>query len=707
MKLRLKLLLPLLIGPVVTLAASDVLTYHNDNARTGQNPNETVLTLANVNSAAFGKLFVVSVDGLVDAQPLVVSAVSLPGLGARDILLVATEHASLYAFDANSGTRFWQISLLGAGETPSDDHGCPQVTPEIGITATPVVDRSSGPDGAVYAVAMSKDASGNYFQRLHALDLTTGGELFGGPRTIQATFSGTGDNSSGGNVIFDPGQYKERPGLLLLNHVVYTSWSSHCDYRPYTGWVMGYDETTLGQVSVLNLTPNGNEGSVWASGAGPAADTIGNIFLLAANGTFDTTFDSLGFPTQHDYGNAFLKLSTSGSTLAVADYFNMFDTVNESNADEDLGSGGAMLLPDMLDGSGRTRHLAVGAGKDRNIYLTDRDNMGKFSPAGNNALYQEVPGALGGPEFGAPAYFNGAIYYGAQDDNLAAFKFLNATLVATPASKTNLAFGFPGTTPSISANGTASGIAWAAENGSPATLHVYDANDLSRELYNSNQATGGRDQFGAGNKFITPTIANGKVYVGTTSGVGVFGLLASAPADFSLSLATGSSSSATVTAGQKATYDLTLAGMRGFIGTVALACSGAPALAICTAGPNSVTLSGTGTTNVTVTVTTQARSTTARRPLFSAPPARTPLAAIAFLVSSLTLALGRRTAARRRAQLALAAVLLPMMALASCGGGGSGSSGTPTGTYPLTVTGNFISGSTNLTHNISLTLTVD
>jgi hypothetical protein len=707
MKLRVNLVLLLLVCPAVTLTASDVLTYHNDNARTGQNLGETILTPGNVNSTAFGKLFVVSVDGLVDAQPLVVSAVSLPGQGTHDVLLVATEHASLYAFDADTGTILWQVSLLGSGETPSDDHGCYQVTPEIGITATPVVDRSSGPNGAVYAVTMSKGASGNYFQRLHALDLTTGRELFGGPRMIQVTFPGTGANSSGGNVIFDPGQYKERPGLLLLNHVVYTAWSSHCDQQPYTGWVMGYDEATLGQVSALNLTPNGSDGAVWASGAGPAADANGNIFLLAANGTFDTALDSLGFPTQRDYGNAFLKLSTSVSTLAVADYFNMFDTVSESNADQDLGSGGALVLPDMTDGSGRTRHLAVGAGKDANIYLADRDNMGKFSPADNNALYQELPGALGGPEFGAPAYFNGAIYYGAQGDNLVAFKFSSAKLVATPASRTSLAFGFPGTTPSISANGTTSGIVWAAENGNPAVLHAYDANNLLSELYNSNQAAGGRDQFGAGNKFITPTIANGKVYVGTTSGVGVFGLLASAPADFSLSVAAGSSSIATVTAGQETSYNLALAGMRGFAGAVMLVCSGAPALTTCTASPNPVTLSGTSTANVTVTVRTTARSTTERQPLFPLPPVRTPLVAIVFalLVSSLIVALRWRSGARRQAALALAAVLLLLMALASCGGGGN--PGTPVGTYPLTVTGTFVSGSTSLTHRISLTLTVD
>ncbi len=364
--MKLKLLVLLFIYLAVAAAATDVLTWHNDNARTGQNLNEKILTLANVNSASFGKLFVVSVDGLVDAQPLVVSAVSLPGQGTHDLLLVATEHASDYAFDAATGAPLWHVSLLGTGESPSNDRGCSQVTPEIGVTATPVVDRSSGPNGAVYVVAMSKDSSGNYFQRLYALDLSTGAELFGRPKNIEASYPGSGDNSSGGNVVFDPKQCKERPGLLLRNHVVYTAWSSHCDIRPYTGWVMGYDETILAQVSVFNLTPNGNDGSVWASGAGPAADTNGNIFFLVANGTFDTSLDALGFPSQRDYGNAFVKLSTSGNSLAAADYFNMFDTVNESNNDEDLGSGGgAMLLPDMTDAQGRTLHLKelrIGAG---------------------------------------------------------------------------------------------------------------------------------------------------------------------------------------------------------------------------------------------------------------------------------------------------------------------------------------------------------
>jgi hypothetical protein len=501
-----------------------VTTYHNDNGRSGQNAGETILTPNNVNSSNFGKLFVISVDGKVDAEPLYLTQVSIPNQGMHNVLYVATEHASVFGFDADSGAPLWQASMLGAGETTSDDHGCGQVTPEIGVTSTPVIDPKAGLHGTIYVVAMSKDGSGNYHQRLHALDVTTGMEEFGGPREIQASFPGTGDNSSGGNVIFAPGQYEERASLLLLNGVVYTAWTSHCDFRPYTGWIMGFNQSTLAQVSVLNVTPNGNEGSVWMSGAGLAADSSGNIFLLDANGTFDTALDANGFPSQGDFGNAFLKISTANQGLAVADYFEMFNQGAENGSDEDLGSGGALVLPDLTDSSGQTRHLAVGAGKDSNIYVVDRDAMGKFNPNANN-IYQEIQGALSGSVFSMPAYFNNTVYYGAVGDNIKAFAISNAKLAGAPASQTGNAFGYPGATPSISANGTSNAIAWAAENGGTAVLHAYDATNLSHELYNSNQTSGGRDQFGLGNKFITPMITNGKVYVGTTNGVGVFGLL--------------------------------------------------------------------------------------------------------------------------------------------------------------------------------------
>src|SRR5579871_2320191 len=502
-----------------TATATDVLTYHNDNARTGQNLTETILTPSNVNSSTFGKLFVLSTDGKVDAEPLYVSKVSVTS-GTHNLLIVASEHGSVYAFDADSGAPIWTVSTIQAGETTSDTHSCGQVSPEIGITATLVIDRNAGPHGTVYVVAMSKNGS-QYFQRLHALDLTTGAEEFNGPQTIHAAVPGTGDNSSGGMVVFDPGQYKERVGLLLLNGVVYTGWASHCDIRPYTGWLMGYDQKTLAQVSLLNLTPNGNAGSFWNSGAGPAADSNGNIFALMANGTFDTTLDSKGFPNQGNFGNAFLRITTANRQLSVVDYFASFNVPSEDSVDEDLGSGGALLLPDMIDSTGTTRHLAVGGGKDAHIFVVDRDNMGKFSPANNSAVYQDLSGALGGGVFSMPAYFNGVVYYGAVGDSLKAFPLTKALLAASASSHSATTFAFPGTTPSISANGSSNGIVWAAENASTAVLHAYDPTDLSHELYNSNQASSGRDHFGAGNKFITPMIVNGKVYVGTTNGVGV------------------------------------------------------------------------------------------------------------------------------------------------------------------------------------------
>ena len=504
-------------------ATTDVLTYHNDIARTGQNLTETTLTTASVTSAKFGKLGFYPVDGLVDAEPLYASNTVIPGNGTHNVLIVPTENDSVYAFDADSGATIWQVTTLGTGEVPSDNRGCGQVSPEIGVTSTPVIDRSQGPNGAVYVVAMSKDGSGAYHQRLHALDLALGTELFGGPVEIQAAYPGTGDNSNGTSVVFDPAQYKERAALLLLNGVIYTSWASHCDARPYTGWIMGYSESTLAQTSVLNVTPNGNEGAIWMAGDGLAADASGNIYFLDANGDFDLTLDANGFPSDGDYGNAFMKLSTSGGQLAVADYFEMDNEAAENGSDTDLGSGGEMLLPDLTDGSGNTRHLAVGAGKDGNLYVVNRDDMGKFS--GNNSnIYQELAGALPGGVWAMPAYFNNTVYYGSVGSPIQAFSIGNAKLSATATAKTANSFGYPGATPSVSANGAGNGIVWAVENTNPAVLHAYNAGTLN-ELYNSNQASGGRDQFGGGNKFITPMIVNGKVFVGTTNGVAVFGLL--------------------------------------------------------------------------------------------------------------------------------------------------------------------------------------
>jgi hypothetical protein len=515
-----------LIGMAAVLALdgqTGVLTWHNDDARTGQNLRETILTPANVNVAGFGKLFTIAADGKVDAQPLYVPALAIPGQGMFNVLYIETEHGSAYAFDADTGAQLWHVSLLGDNETPSDDRGCGQVTPEIGITSTPAIDPYRGPHGTLYAIAMSKSASRQYHQRLHALDLATGAEEFGGPIDIQATYAGSGAEGAGGVQTFDPKQHKERPGLAVAGGIVYTSWGSHCDIAPYTGWVIGYDEATLAQVSVLNLTPNGSDGGIWASGAGPAFDAAGNFYLLMGNGTFDTALDARGFPVNGDYGNAFVKLSPTGTTLSIADYFTMYNTGTESSTDVDLGSGGAMLLPPLLDANGQPRDLAVGAGKDGHIYVVDRNNLGKYH-ANTNAVYQELPAALSGSVYSSPAWFNGTLYYGASGDNLKAFAFSNGAFGMPPSSQSATAFGYPGATPAISANGFTNAIVWAAENATTAVLHAYDASNLSKELYNSNQAPGGQDNFGAGNKYIVPTVVDGKVYVATASGVGVFGL---------------------------------------------------------------------------------------------------------------------------------------------------------------------------------------
>jgi hypothetical protein len=516
------------VSPSSSPSASsiDVVTYHYNNLRTGQNTKETILTPANVTSVQFGKVGEFTVVGKVDAQPLYLSSLSISGVGMKNVLYVATEHGCVYAFDADSisgsTSKFlWATSTQLPDEVPSDDRGCSQVTPEIGITSTPVIDRQRG---AIYVVAVSKNSSGNYIHRLHALDLTTGAELFGGPTTITASYPGTTAGSSGGNVIFDPSEYNERPGLLEFQNTIYTTWGSHCDIGLYTSWVMAFSADTLKQTSVLNLTPNGSEGGIWMSGTAPAADTSGNIYFILGNGTFDTTLNSAGFPSAGDCGNCFAKLASS-LPLMLLDYFTPSNTVALSNADLDFGSGGPLLLPDLIDGTGATRHLAVASGKNNsNIYVLDRDNMGKFNASADN-IYQEIPGQLTPQgEFGKPSYFNSAVYYGAVGDTLKAFPITNAKLATMPSSQSARQFPYPGTTPAISANGSSNGIVWAVENGATAVLHAYDATNLGKELYNSGQAANGRDQF-AGNKFITPMVANGRVYVGTPNSVAVFGLV--------------------------------------------------------------------------------------------------------------------------------------------------------------------------------------
>jgi hypothetical protein len=387
-----------------------------------------------------------------------------------------------------------------------------------------VIDRAAGAHGTLFVVAMTKDSSANYHQRLHALDVTTGTETTGSPTEVAATYMTT---------TFAPGQYAERAALLLVNGTVYTTWTSHCDAGAYGGWVMAYSESTLAQTGVLNLGPGATGAStatqgpgIWMSGGGPAADSAGNVYLLTANGPFETTLNTGGFPTGGDYGNSFVKIATTGGVLAVSDYFALTNGVADSAADMDLGSGGIMLLPDQTDASGTVQHLAVGAGKDGNLYVVSRDSLGKFSPTANK-IWQELDGVLSSGVWATAAWFNGAIYYGPSGGTLRSFSVANAQLSGSPGSQSAIQFGYPGTSPVVSANGTANAIVWAYENSATgaAVLHAYDATNLAHELYNSNQAANNRDQFGAANKFIAPTVADGKVFVATQNSIGVFGLL--------------------------------------------------------------------------------------------------------------------------------------------------------------------------------------
>jgi PQQ-like domain len=517
----------------------NVLTYHNNSARTGANLAETTLVPSNVNYNNFGKLWTFSTDGWVDAQPLYVSNLNMGSQGVHNVLFVATENDTLYAIDAISAAILWQSSLLLSGETASDDRDCEQIYPVMGITATPVIYLvSASQGGIIYAVAMSKDSSGNYHQRLHALGLSTGVEQPGSPAEIQATYPSTGPQSSGGIITFSPGTYKSRPALLLANGLIYMGFSSNCDDPPYSGWIMAYNMTTLAQTTVLNVSPNGQDGALWGSGGGMAADGNGNIYTMVGNGTFDSTLNGNGFPSAGDFGNGFLKLSLVSNALQVADYFASFDAADGATDERvELGSSSPLLLPAMTDVNNNTQNLAVGAGKPGTIFVVNRNNMGKYNPTGNNTnVYQQVVGALGpggdgNDALGAvrmpPVFFSGFVYFGANLDPIEAFQFKNAVLTTEPVTSTAGTFNYPGAALSVSANGSSDGILWVAAPGMPSTgggLRAYTATNLSQQLYNSNSAPAGRDQF-TYSKFAPPTIANGMVYVATQTGVVAFGVL--------------------------------------------------------------------------------------------------------------------------------------------------------------------------------------
>jgi hypothetical protein len=540
--------------------SANVLTYHNDSASDGEYLSETVLTSANLNQATFGKRFTAGLDGQVYAQPLFVAGVTITTgshQGTHNVVYVATQHDSVYAVDGDSGTVLWQDSFInpaaGVTTVPSGDVREFGISPEIGITGTPTIDLGSN---TLFVVAATKEVvngSNHYVDRLHAIDLGSGAETRGGPAVIADTVydgssftfvsgpsvNGTGDGSVGGVIPFNTVRHLQRPGLTLANGDVYIAFGSHSDTKPYHGWVLGYNAQTLALDAVFNDTPNGSDGGIWQSGGSVAADAAGDLYFESGNGTFDTTLKN-GFPVNHDFGDSFVKLALdpnsspthqngNGWGLKVADYFTPFDQANLASHDLDLGSAAPMLLPDSA-GSATHPHLLVGSGKEGRIYLIDRDNMGHFH-AKYDAVVQELKGRISG-SFDTPAFFGGLIHYvggsntGGPNDYGKTFAIANGLISPTnPTSKSPDVYAWPGSTPSISANGTTKGIVWDLDVGTN-ELRAYDATSYHKELYTSAQAANNRDQLGTVVKFSVATVANGHVYVGTLDGnLVIYGLL--------------------------------------------------------------------------------------------------------------------------------------------------------------------------------------
>jgi hypothetical protein len=510
-----------------------VSTYHNDNARTGQYINEAVLTPGNVNATRFGKLYSFPLDGYVYAQPLYVPQVAIPGNGVHNVVVIATEHDSVYAFDADSSsaTPLWRVNFLkpDAGITtltPADVNSS-DIVPEIGITSTPVIDVASN---TIYVVAATKE-NGAFYHRLHALDLASGAEKFGGPQPIQATYPGAAKESSDGVLAFDSHFHLQRAALLLDRGRLYVAFASYGDAGAYHGWVIAYDAPTLKQTASWVSTPNGYQGGIWMSGCGISADAEGSLYLSIANGPFNAFGEQPGV----DVSDSVVKLKPGPAGLTLRDYFTPFNQAAMARDDLDLGSSGVVLLPDQ---SGAYPHLAVTSGKNGHIYVLNRNALGGYRADGNRntQVVQEISGLR--QQMGTPAYWNGYVYFGSGispfKDAIRAFTLRNGMISHSAASQTPAVYALTRNTVSVSANGDKNGIVWAVQSDAyyapksagPAVLHAYDARNLGRELYNSNQRLA-RDNPGPASKFTVPTIANGKVFVGTANQLSVYGLLSS------------------------------------------------------------------------------------------------------------------------------------------------------------------------------------
>jgi hypothetical protein len=502
-----------------------IYTYHNDLSRDGANTQEYALNTSSVSTTSFGKLFSCTVDGAVYAQPLWVANLIVGG-SAHNVVFVATAHDGLFAVDADNSSCqiLWSVNLIdtnhgaNSGETtvPSGatgylvGHGSGDITPETGVIGTPVIDATTN---TLYVVSKSVSADQmTFYQRLHAIDLLSGNEKPGSPVLIAATYPGTGDNAS--TDTFDPRYELQRAGLALVNGTLYIAFASHEDAPPYYGWVLGYtyNGSAFIQTSVLNVTPNVQSGGIWMGGGAPAADSDGNLYLITGNGGFDATN---GSAPNNDYGDSLLQVS---SALSVLSYYTPSDQAQDDSSDHDFGSGGTAILAD-LPGEPIT-HLIIGGGKDGTLYVLNRDNLGGYD-VNSNRFVQAV--ALGYGIFSTGAYWNQMFYIAGLGGPLSAYVLNPAVPSFSLGSSSSTTFGFPGSTPSVSALGTADGVVWALDNSQyctsqshgcgPAILHAYDANNTATELWNS--AMVGADAGGNAVKFAVPTIANGKVYIGT------------------------------------------------------------------------------------------------------------------------------------------------------------------------------------------------
>jgi hypothetical protein len=521
----------LVVANAPLLVTAQWITSQHDNARTGANLQETILTPSNVNAASFGKIFSYKVDGDVYAQPLYLPQVAMPDKSVRNIVFVATEHDSVYAFDADGhlSAPLWHVNFLGPGiaTVPARDVGCPLITPEIGITPTPVIDPATG---TLYVLARTKERQDllkggvlkgdRYVQRLHALAITTGKEKLGGPVEIKASVKGRGASSTNGVIDFDPLHELPRAALLLAGGNVYLTWGSSCDVDPYHGWLMAYDARTLTQKAVFNTSPDAEKGGIWLGDTGPAADQEGNVFLVTGNGKF-----SAFVPPGRDYGDSVLKMALTNRGLAVRDFFTPFNQQELDANDFDLGSGGPILLPDQ---PGPHRHLLIAGGKGGGIYLIDRDHMGQYHSGDDSHAVQVIRKTQG--IYSAPAYWNQHVFFLWTDDVLKDFRLDHGQFSTTPVARGTTRFADPGATPTVSANGNANGIVWVLRSKGwraadrSAVLYALDATNVARELYNSEQKAG-RDRVGLCLRFNVPTVAGGRVYVGAIGEVGVYGLL--------------------------------------------------------------------------------------------------------------------------------------------------------------------------------------